>query len=106
MIRIEQRIFNEMGIALEKLGAQSDLLGIVGIVGSFGDSLPDEMVLSSLRLWNSRFGSVNPDCETCEGGGFIPNGTFKCQDATCTADHQQYRLCPTCSAETTAAERP
>jgi hypothetical protein len=39
--------------ALRKLGAKSDLLGIVG---SWGDTQEDESVLENLRKWNG--GSV------------------------------------------------
>jgi hypothetical protein len=34
----------------EQLGAKSDLLGIVG---SYGDTMPDEWVLEQLKRWNT-----------------------------------------------------
>lgn len=39
----------ELVEALRKLGAKSDLLGLVG---SYGDSQSDERVLEALRRWN------------------------------------------------------
>ena len=39
----------ELVEALRKLGAKSDLLGLVG---SYGDSKSDERVLEALRRWN------------------------------------------------------
>jgi hypothetical protein len=43
-------IVSELYRALVLLGAKSDLLGTVG---SWGDSLPEAEVLSSLRAWNA-----------------------------------------------------
>jgi hypothetical protein len=42
-------IVSELYRTLVLLGAESDILGTVG---SWGDSLPDESVLSGLRVWN------------------------------------------------------
>ena len=42
-------VVSEIYRALVLLGAQSDLLGAVG---SWGDSLPEEEVLAHLRAWN------------------------------------------------------
>jgi hypothetical protein len=42
-------IVHELGKTVAKLGAQSDLLSILG---SFRDTLSDEEVLSMLREWN------------------------------------------------------
>ena len=36
--------------SFQKLGAKSDLLGIVG---SYGETQPDEWVLEQLRRWNA-----------------------------------------------------
>jgi hypothetical protein len=44
-------IINELGTTLTKLGAKSDL---VSIVMSWGDTLPQEDVLSYLKEWNSK----------------------------------------------------
>lgn len=49
MKQVEREIFDEMVKAMELLGAESDLLSIVG---SFQETLPDEVVLESLRAWN------------------------------------------------------
>jgi hypothetical protein len=40
----------ELVEAIRKLGGKSDLLGIVG---SYGDTLPDDSVLDALRRWNA-----------------------------------------------------
>lgn len=50
MDKVTLQITQEIYRAMESLGAQSDLLGIVG---SWGDSLPPERVLSMLRAWNT-----------------------------------------------------
>jgi hypothetical protein len=50
MTDTERQVVGEMIRAMEILGAQSDLLCIVG---SFQETLPDEMVLEGLREWNS-----------------------------------------------------
>jgi hypothetical protein len=47
---IKREIINELYRAFVLLGAKMDLLGTVG---SWKDSLPDQDVLSSLRAWNS-----------------------------------------------------
>lgn len=47
--KVNREIVNEIYCALVLLGAESDLLGAVG---SWGDSLPDEHVLSNIRAWN------------------------------------------------------
>lgn len=49
MDELTAQITQEIYRAMEALGAQSDLLCIVG---SWGDSLPPELVLSELRAWN------------------------------------------------------
>jgi hypothetical protein len=49
MSTVNRDIVSEIYKAMEKLGAGSDLLGIVG---SWGDSLPEAQVLSMLRGWN------------------------------------------------------
>jgi hypothetical protein len=46
-------VVTEIYKAMEKLGAGSDLLGIVG---SWGESLPESQVLSMLRGWNAATG--------------------------------------------------
>jgi len=47
---VNHKIVDEIYRALEHLGADPRLLGIVG---SWGDSLTDEEVLASLRKWNA-----------------------------------------------------
>jgi len=47
---MNREIVNELYRALVILGAGSDLLGTIG---SWGDSLPDEDVLANLRAWNA-----------------------------------------------------
>lgn len=49
MTRIHGRIKNEISKALEGLGADHQLLGIVG---SWGDTLSDADVLEALQAWN------------------------------------------------------
>jgi hypothetical protein len=49
MSTVNSEVVSEIYKAMEKLGAGSDLLGIVG---SWGDSLPESQVLSMLRSWN------------------------------------------------------
>ena len=71
---VRAAIVNEFGRALEKLGAHPDLVSkarnydteelltvirnlggksdILGIVGSYGDTLEDDDVLHALRVWN------------------------------------------------------
>jgi len=39
----------------EQLGAESDLLGIIG---SYGDTMPDEWVLEQLERWNERQATI------------------------------------------------
>lgn len=46
---IKAEIAVEMYEAARRLGARSDLLRIIG---SYGDTLPDEEVLDQLRQWN------------------------------------------------------
>jgi hypothetical protein len=46
---IQLKIKDEIYKALEKLGAKSDLLGIIG---SWGDTYTDEEVLEKLNKWN------------------------------------------------------
>jgi len=46
---MNREIVNELCRALMLLGAKADLLGTVG---SWGDSLPESMVLADLRYWN------------------------------------------------------
>ena len=50
MTDTEKQVVGEMVRAMEILGARSDLLCIVG---SFQDTLPDEIVLEGLREWNA-----------------------------------------------------
>ena len=47
--KVNHEIVNEIYRAFVLLGAESDLLGTVG---SWGDSLSEEDVLSGLRCWN------------------------------------------------------
>ena len=47
---LNREIVNEICTALMLLGADSSLLGAVG---SWGDSLPDEDVLANVRAWNN-----------------------------------------------------
>lgn len=49
MDKVNRQITDELYKALEALGAEADLLGIVG---SWGDSLPDDSVLRMLKTWN------------------------------------------------------
>ena len=46
---LNREVVGELYRTLVLLGAESDLLGTVG---SWGDSLPDEDVLANLRQWN------------------------------------------------------
>ena len=46
---MNREIVNELCRALMLLGAKSDLLSTVG---SWGDSLPESIVLDDLRSWN------------------------------------------------------
>ena len=48
--KMNREIVNEIYRAFALLGAEADLLGTVG---SWGDSLPDEHVLANLRAWNN-----------------------------------------------------
>lgn len=45
-----REIAAELYVACERLGARSDLLGVLG---SWGDTLPDEDVLALLRAYNA-----------------------------------------------------
>ena len=47
---IEMQIRAEIYRAFETLGAEKHLLGIIG---SWGDTLDDDVVLELLKLWNS-----------------------------------------------------
>ena len=47
--QVNQEIVSELYRTLVLLGAESDLLGTVG---SWGDSLSDQDVLSNLKMWN------------------------------------------------------
>lgn len=49
METVNQEVVTEIYKAMRKLGAKSDLLGIVG---SWGESLPEPQVLIMLRGWN------------------------------------------------------
>jgi hypothetical protein len=51
MSTVNSEVVSEIYKAMEKLGAGSDLLGIVG---AWGDSLPESHVLSMLQGWNER----------------------------------------------------
>lgn len=53
MTKVEKAVFDQLILALEKLGAKSDLLCIVC---SFKNTVPDEEVLADLQCWNK----VNP----------------------------------------------
>jgi hypothetical protein len=57
MDKLTGKITAELYRALEELGAKSDLLSIVG---SWGDSLSDEQVLSMLRAWNATTAHTGP----------------------------------------------
>ena len=46
----ERRIIQELYRTVVLLGGESDLLGLIG---SWGDSLPDEDVLAGLQAWNA-----------------------------------------------------
>lgn len=46
---LEREIISQIGVALEKLGAQSDLLAVVG---SWKSTMSDEDTLSDLKAWN------------------------------------------------------
>lgn len=48
-LEVKREIVLELYRSLVLLGAQGDLLGTVG---SWGDTLPDEDVLAGLRAWN------------------------------------------------------
>jgi hypothetical protein len=48
----------ELYEALQKLGAKSDLLGLVG---SYGDTLEDEEILDGLRKWNDLYAHAERD---------------------------------------------
>jgi len=47
---IDREIINQIYSALVLLGAEADLLGVVG---SWKDSLPDQYVLDGLKEWNA-----------------------------------------------------
>lgn len=49
-MEINRSIVIEIYRAFVLLGAESDLLGNIG---SWGDSLPDDQVLNGLRTWNN-----------------------------------------------------
>ena len=49
--KTDAKIREELYRAMKSLGAQSDLLSIVG---SWGDTMDDEWVLNALRDWNER----------------------------------------------------
>ena len=49
MSEIDIQIKNEIYWALSLLGGKSDILGTVG---SWKDTMPDEDILSCLKLWN------------------------------------------------------
>jgi len=55
----EQQIRSEIYGALEHLGADRELLKLLGTIGSWGDTLDDEEVLRLLREWLTRY--VTPD---------------------------------------------
>jgi hypothetical protein len=50
MKTVNREVVAEIYRSLETLGAKFDLLGIVG---SWGDSLPESQVLRLLRAWNN-----------------------------------------------------
>lgn len=49
MSTVNREVVSEIYKAMKHMGAESDLLGIVG---SWGDSLPEANVLAMLRGWN------------------------------------------------------
>jgi hypothetical protein len=57
MDKLTLQISAELYRALEAIGSKSDLLSIVG---SWGDSLSDEQVLSMLRAWNATTAHTEP----------------------------------------------
>lgn len=57
MNNIKREIAHEIYIAAERLGASIDLLSILG---SYGDSLDDEDVLSLLAEHNANLPVLNP----------------------------------------------
>lgn len=81
--RLEREIIGELYRSLVLLGAENDLLGTVG---SWGDSLPDQDVLSGLRAWNKGQLAKIKDCiEHYEGS---------CPHSDCSPD-----VAPKTSAE-------
>lgn len=57
MTIVNREVVSEIYKAMQKLGAESDLLGIVG---SWGDSLPESNVLAMLKEWNQPTGRTEP----------------------------------------------
>jgi hypothetical protein len=55
--KLSTLIVIELYKALQRLGADLDLLDIVG---SYGDTLDNEMVLKLLKEWNSGQPVINP----------------------------------------------
>lgn len=53
MTNVTREVVNEIYKAFQTLGAESDLLGIVG---SWGDSIPEADVLTMLKGWNEATG--------------------------------------------------
>ena len=58
-LTIEQQNRSEIYRAFELLGADRELLKLLGTIGSWGATLDDEEALSLLREWLMRY--VTPD---------------------------------------------
>jgi len=58
-LTIEQQTRSEIYRAFELLGADRELLKLLGTIGSWGGTLDDEEVISLLREWLTRY--VTPD---------------------------------------------
>ena len=54
-VTIEQQIRSQIYRAFEHLGADRELLKLLGTIGSWGGTLDDEEVLSLLREWLTRY---------------------------------------------------
>ena len=61
----------ELYTAIQKLGGKSDLLGIVG---SYGDTMSDDDVLHALRQWNAAHPRVRTHKGDSVGSGFVIHG--------------------------------
>jgi hypothetical protein len=72
---LTQQIINELYGTLVLLGADN---GLLGTVGSWGDSLPDENVLSGLKTWNKATIEETKQC--------IEHYETSCRRPTCNQD--------------------